>query len=72
MGEAVEENIVAVVIMIVILLSNSWGEGKNSLGWIRASGVGKKIVLSGYHAGVFCMVILTFLIHKYNTICWIV
>ena len=42
MGEAVEENIVAVVIMIVILLSNSWGEGKNSLGWICASGVGKQ------------------------------
>ena len=53
--------------IVTVLLSD--GGGTDSLESICAGGGGAKIVQSGYHAGVFCMVILTlFCIHKYNVI----
>ena len=61
---------VGIVIMIVIVMLSGGGGGKNSLELVAVClwGGGAIIVQGRYHAGVFCMVIFTLLIHKYNVI----
>ena len=55
------------IIIVIVFLSD--GEvAENSLEWMCAGGGGTQMVQSEYHAGVYCMVILTPYIHEYNGI----